>query len=246
MRVKLYFNIKEIRKFLWIYWALIWMLSITLITVICTLFCLMFGINKISIQRTIHKTWGHLLIAGIGCKVKTSGLNKLDNKERYVFVSNHTSILDIPILMSVLNTSFSWTIKKELFNIPLFGAAIKYCGYIQIDRKSPKQSMIDILNKMDTKISIIFFPEGTRSKDGTLLPFKIGAFSTAINTGYSIVPIVIINAIDVMPKKSIIVNSVKIKVLICDPIPTLKLKQYDCNNLLQLVHKKMNNNLKTI
>ncbi len=132
------------------------------------------------------------------------GVNLADRNRTYVMVSNHQSMADI---LCVFNTflHFKWVAKKELFKLPLLGWNMSLNGYIAIDRGNPKsreQCMIECVRWLKKGSSVFFFPEGSRSRDGSLQPFKPGAFHLAFETGHDILPIVIKGSLHAIPKHS--------------------------------------------
>lgn len=134
-----------------------------------------------------------LFIAGI--EVKVSGGEELDTSRAYLFMANHQSNLDIPALMAGLcGFQLCLVAKKNLLRIPVFGWGLRACRMITIDRGSvhdAKSSIEQACQKLKEGISVVVFPEGTRSRDGSLLPFKRGGFVIAQNTRTPIVPITI-------------------------------------------------------
>lgn len=145
---------------------------------------------------------GILLITGV--RVKTTGLDNIDSKATYVFASNHSSQLDITALQWGVPNRLSMIFKKELARIPFFGWQLALGPYVIIDRKDPQaamKSLADAKKLMDKKkISVLVFPEGTRSKTGEIQSFKRGAFYLAARSGYPIVPITINGTAAIMPK----------------------------------------------
>ena len=110
-------------------------------------------------------------------------------------MSNHQSALDISVLLSHLPVPFKFVAKRELFRIPVFGRAIKKAGYINIDRDNPREALKAIeeaVARIRGGTSVLIFPEGTRSRDGNLLPFMKGAFSLATRAGVPVVPLAVI------------------------------------------------------
>lgn len=110
----------------------------------------------------------------------------------YIVMCNHNSVYDIPLSFMAVNGNMRMVAKKELFNIPLFGYAMKLAEFIFIDRKNREQAIKDLeAAKLEMTDGIIIWicPEGTRSRDGNLLPFKVGGFVMALQTGATIVPL---------------------------------------------------------
>lgn len=154
----------------------------------------------------IARLWAkiHLKICGIG--VELDGLQNI-KKPPYIFMSNHSSALDIFVLLSSLPLEFKWVAKRELFWIPFFGWALKKAGYIGLDRKNPKRAISalkEAVERVKEGFSLVVFPEGTRSFDGRLLPFKRGGFRLALETKAHILPVAIIGTAKLLPRGSLI------------------------------------------
>jgi 1-acyl-sn-glycerol-3-phosphate acyltransferase len=136
------------------------------------------------------------------------GIEQVDPKKAYVIVSNHQSMADILILFrSFLH--FKWVAKKSLFNLPLLGWNMRLNGYVPItrgDEKSREECLKQCADWLKKGSSVLFFPEGTRSKDGRLQPFKPGAFRLALETGHEILPVVISGTLHAIPKHSILLH----------------------------------------
>jgi len=156
--------------------------------------------------HSIARLWAriHLRISGI--HVVMEGVKRIHHPP-YIFMCNHQSALDIFSLLSCLPLPFKWIAKRELFFIPFFGWAIKRAGYISLDRKNPREAikaMDEAARRIREGLNIIIFPEGTRSKDGRLLPFKKGGFSLALRSGVPIVPVGIQGTNRLQPKGSFV------------------------------------------
>ena len=134
-----------------------------------------------------------------------TGLDQLDLSKPYLFMSNHQSLYDIPILFAALEGRLRMVAKKELFSVPIWRPALKVSQFISIDRKDrykAVQSLKEAARIMQSGINVWMAPEGTRSRDGKLLPFKKGGFMLALETGAQIVPVAIKGAWAVIPPKS--------------------------------------------
>jgi 1-acyl-sn-glycerol-3-phosphate acyltransferase len=155
-----------------------------------------------------------------GVRVHVRGVERLQHPP-YVFVSNHQSHFDIAALLGYLPGQNRFAAKKELFKQPVFGLVLRTLGMIPIDRDD-SPGTIERLNRLKVDgHSTVIFPEGTRSTEGKLLPFKKGAFVAAIQLELPIVPVVCKGTADVMPKGgylSIVPGDVEVVVL--DPVPT--------------------------
>jgi 1-acyl-sn-glycerol-3-phosphate acyltransferase len=138
-------------------------------------------------------------------------------------MANHQSNFDIPVLLGHLTVQFRWLAKVELFKIPIFGRAMRKAGYISIDRynrESAFESLKVAANKIKSGVSVLIFPEGTRSRDGKIQPFKKGGFVLAIDSGVPIVPVVINGTQPIMAKGKFRVNTGHVTMAIHKPIDT--------------------------
>jgi len=183
-----------------------------------------------------------------GVKVEIFGLDKIDPKRTYVYMANHQSLVDGPLLFRIIPQQLRVLLKKEVFRIPLVGTAMKIVEFIPIDREDKEGARKSIelaIRKIKEKnYSFLIFPEGTRSLDGNLLPFKRGGFVLAIKSGVPIVPITIIGSRNVLPKKKFFLKKGKIKVIFHPPIPTVELKYEDRFMLTEKVRNIIENDLK--
>ena len=154
----------------------------------------------------VGRFWAGLHLKISGVKVVIKGLEHLANPP-YVFMCNHQSALDIYTLLACLPLSFKWIAKRQLFKIPFIGWAMRRTGYISIDREKPREAlkaMEEAARKIRAGMNIIIFPEGTRSFDGNLLPFKKGGFTLALRAMVPIVPIGVYGTSQLQPKGSFI------------------------------------------
>jgi len=161
--------------------------------------------------RALHRMaefWARIHLMASGIRVSVTGLENIASPP-YIFMCNHQSALDIFSLFVALPLQFKWIAKRELFFIPFLGWAMKRAGYISLDRKHPREAikaMDDAAQKIRGGINIIIFPEGTRSEDGSLLPFKKGVFTLALRAKVPILPVGISGSSQLQPKGSFIPN----------------------------------------
>lgn len=144
------------------------------------------------------KTQARALARVLGVHVKVRGLEHLDGKP-CVFVSNHRSHFDIAAILGFVPGINRFTAKKELFREPVLGLVMRTMGMVPVDREHPEKAIEGLRRLRNDGHSLVFFPEGTRSRDGVLAPFKKGAFVTAIELGLPIVPIACRGGDAVMP-----------------------------------------------
>ncbi len=186
-------------------------------------------------------TWAILKIGGIRLKVK--GLSGLDSEHPYVFISNHQSNIDIPVLFhSLRGFQLRWVAKKELIYVPIFGWAFWASKHILVDRSSRSKAMASIKEareKVKGGISVVFFPEGTRSSNGRLLPFKRGGFLLALKTRIPIVPITIKGSGALLPKGDWRIRNGEIEVIVGEPIVIDQYHPRDLPMLLSRVRRIM-------
>lgn len=161
-----------------------------------------------------------------------------------IYMPNHVSHFDVLAILGYLNVQFRWTVKKELFRIPLFGLAMKRAGYIRIDRSDHQkavQSMEEAAEKIKSGSSIVIFPEGTRSRDGNLqYPFKKGGFHLALQSGVPVVPVAVLGSRVVLPRHSKKVTPGTITMRIGKPIDP---QGHDVSALMEEVYKAINQGL---
>ena len=184
-----------------------------------------------------------LIAAGINLKV--SGVDKIDTSQSYVVISNHPSTLDIFSHITALPVSIRFLTKAELFRIPLLSRVLKILGLPRIDRKKARTNLPKINDSIqkviDNNNSIMIFPEGTRSNQKALLPFKKGAAHIAKKFNLPIIPVVTHNAQNLMIKGSLWFKSGQINIDILDPITNIE--DYEIGELTDLIYNKINENL---
>jgi len=170
----------------------------------------------------INKFWTWAILRAGGVKLKVSGLEKLDPSCQYIFMVNHQSNVDIPILIQSLpRFQLRWIAKKELLWVPFFGWAMWATKHIAVDRAnsiSAVKSLRRAKERIAAGISVVVFPEGTRSRDGQLLRFKKGGFLLAVETNTEIVPVTIRGSRDLLPSGAWRLRSGTVEVLVDQPV----------------------------
>jgi 1-acyl-sn-glycerol-3-phosphate acyltransferase len=222
-------------------WGMVWLTLLTMVFGTITIVLSWCRVNDHKIQW-VPRNWARLILWGVGCPARTLGRDNINPKETYVFASNHTSALDIPALLGELPSNFRWIAKKELFKIALFGPAMLRAGYIPIDR-SDRRAAMQSINRAADRIaggaSVVIFPEGTRSPDGKLLPFKSGGLALAIRSQRPVVPVAIIGANQALRPKSLLLSPGRVFVVLGEPIPTAGLKMKQREELAQQVQNRV-------
>jgi 1-acyl-sn-glycerol-3-phosphate acyltransferase len=195
-----------------------------LITVPAAVLTILFGLfdaHGKSAYR-LSQLWTALLLRLGGVVLKVTGSEHIDPSQQYVFMVNHQSNLDIPILVQSLRSfQLRWIAKRELLWIPFFGWAMWASRHITVDRADPLDAIRSLKRakeRIAAGISIVVFPEGTRSRDGKLLRFKKGGFLLAAQSSRPIVPITINGSRQVLPAGAWHLRSGTIEVTISQPI----------------------------
>lgn len=186
------------------------------------------------IPRVI-RLWGRIFLFAARARVRVEGADRIDPDGSYVFTGNHTSNLDIPVILGRLPVSVRFLAKKELFRVPVLGGAMRAIHMIETDRsagRSAHRAINDqVARVVDAGLSLTIFPEGTRSKDAEMLPFKKGAFRIAVDNHLSVVPLTIVGAHAAWKPDSKLIFGGRIKLVIHDPIPTAHLDNGQLNQL---------------
>lgn len=154
-------------------------------------------------------------------RVRVEGRKKIDKKQTYVIISNHQSILDI-VVFNTLRKTLRWVSKIEVFKVPLLGWSMKMAKYIPIERgnkHSVAKMMSRCLDSLKEEVSIVIFPEGTRSLTGSIGKFKTGAFQLAMKSGKPILPVVLDGTGQVLPKKGMVFQDRRyVRIRVLDPL----------------------------
>jgi 1-acyl-sn-glycerol-3-phosphate acyltransferase len=178
--------------------------------------------SKGLVSHITSKTFSKIILFIAGAKLKIEGIERIDRKEKYIFVSNHLSYFDIPVIISAIPNNIRFIYKKSIAYVPFFGWAVYFGGYVAVDRSNARNGFHAIKKAAsiikDKGLSFIIFPEGTRSIDGSIGNFKRGAFMLAGEVKEKIVPVTIINSNKILPKKSYKIKSGEIKVIIEKPL----------------------------
>jgi 1-acyl-sn-glycerol-3-phosphate acyltransferase len=154
----------------------------------------------------VARFWADCVLVPAGIRVHVTGRENVPSDRPVIFACNHISQCDIPVLYRALPVEFRFVVKKELFRIPYLGMAMKASGYIPVNRSGGKaalRSLNEAAKRIRSGASIVIFPEGTRSVDGSLGPFKSGAFLLALKSGCPVIPVAISGTQKILPKGSL-------------------------------------------
>jgi 1-acyl-sn-glycerol-3-phosphate acyltransferase len=167
--------------------------------------------------------WSRTILRISGIKVEIIGLENVDPDIPTVYLSNHGSLFDILAAVYAIPGTVRFIAKKELFRIPIFAQGMKIVGMIKIDRGNSAKARATINEAVDIMkkgVSVIVFPEGTRSREGNIRPFKKGGVILAINGKFPIIPVAISGSFHIMKKNNLLLRKGKIKVHFVESINT--------------------------
>lgn len=185
--------------------------------------------------------WGILKLCGI--RLVVQGLEGLDPNRQYIFIANHQSYIDIPVLVQALSQfQLRWIAKKELFWVPLFGWVLWSSKHIIVDRSSLSRAMNSLSRareRIEKGISVVVFPEGTRSRHGDLLPFKRGGFLLAFKSQTPIVPVTIKGSGAVWSRGDWRIRSGEIEIVMGKPVSVDRYRAQDLKLLLNRVRAEI-------
>ncbi len=189
------------------------------------------------VQNRVARAWARMLLRVSGVRVTVEGLEQIDEKKSYVFVSNHLSYMDTPVVLAHIPAQFRFLAKRGLFQIPLLGTHLGRAGHIPVPRDDPRAAVKTMQVAAETiqnkKISLLIFPEGGRSSDGVLQPFKEGGAYIAIRASVPVVPIVLIGTREVLPFGAGVVQSGPAALRILKPIETRQMTLKDRGRLTE-------------
>lgn len=182
----------------------------------------LFRVDEKGLQR-LPRQWSRQFCRIAGVRVTIEGAEKLKADTGYIYCANHLSQFDIFSFQGYFPRDFRWLAKEELFKIPFLGRAMTNAGAIAINRSQGREALKSLQRaaaRIQSGTSILIFPEGTRSADGELHPFKGGAMLLAIKAGVPIVPIAFTGSYAVLPKGAILARPGLITIKIGEPIST--------------------------
>lgn len=187
------------------------------------------------IDQRIIRFWAYFFLWSTGVKLEVSGRENIDENKGYVFVSNHESDADIPCHFLACRVPIRFLAKKELYRVPFLGFYMRRLGFIEVDRQARTAGLESVNKQVAEAISygrsLMIYPEGTRSRDGSLHPFKKGAFRIAIDTGLDVIPLAVEGSWEAWPPGSKIIRGGAVKVTVGKPISVENLTAADIEQL---------------
>jgi 1-acyl-sn-glycerol-3-phosphate acyltransferase len=184
------------------------------------------------------RTWSRLILVTSGVKVHAAGLDRLEPGKTYVFVANHQSLYDIPILFWSLPYQLRIIAKASLGNIPFVGWHLRRTGHLLVDRRHPGRRVFTQAARLTSNgLSLIVFPEGTRSRDGRVARFKGGSFYLALEAGLPVVPISVVGSRHVMLRGRVTSYPGEVRIIVHEPIDTRGLAGSDPKEFAERVRR---------
>lgn len=186
-------------------------------------------------QHACARAWSWLILKTSGIRVRVEGLGHLKPGPA-IYCANHQSAMDIPVLYVNLPVQFRFVAKRSLFNMPFMGWHLRRSGHIAVDRDRPRdamKSMKKAAEEIRAGKSVLLFPEGHRSRDGRMLPFKTGSFYMAILAGVPVVPITLNGTRSVLKPDTYHVRAGQTEMIIHPPIATEGMDRHDVDGLAE-------------
>jgi 1-acyl-sn-glycerol-3-phosphate acyltransferase len=225
---------------LWVYLNIL--ISVILIAGSVVVFSLL-RVRDLKVYDWATRDWSRWILWAAGVRVEIEGLENIRLDEPQIFASNHVSWFDVWALAASIPKRNRFVAKKELEKIPLFGRAWKTAGHFSVDR-GDRASAIQSLQQAGQRlhrdnISVVIYPEGTRSRTGELGDFKKGAFMLALHTGVDIVPVAIVGTREIMPADSWRIRRGRIILRFGEPIRTSDYNVARRNKLVREVRERI-------
>ena len=225
------------------FWLLLVTVLWTIIYGIITILVFPIDFTRGKILGKIVKYWARTIFFTAGVKSKIVGLENIDKSKNYIFASNHSSSLDIPLMLGYIPFWIVPISKIELKWIPFLGWAMQMGGHVFIDRRNHEKAMASLKSLKASLIkrprSILLFPEGSRTDDGQLKQFKSGGLSIAIETGIPVVPVAIHGTFESLNRSSWHFKNQMLFIKVGKPIDTQKYTNNDRKNFANLVHDRV-------
>jgi 1-acyl-sn-glycerol-3-phosphate acyltransferase len=196
-------------------------IPLLIIAIPVLLVCVLFGL------RDQFLAYGHWMMRVgrriLGIRIEVAGLDRFDAGTPYVFMSNHLSFLDGPLLATVIGRPMRVIVKKFVFRFPVLGLGMRFAGYVPLEKEGAgagRQSIARAAQLIkDKRYSFLIYPEGTRSWDGKIQPFRRGGFFLAIECGTPIVPISVRGTYELMPRGQGHIRKGLVRITFHEPVP---------------------------
>lgn len=191
------------------------------------------------------RTWARVVLFVGGIRVSVQGLEKVPFTRNYVYVANHASMFDIPVIVSGIPDQIRIVYKKELEWMPLFGWGLRWGSYIGIDRRGGSKALASLeeaARRIRDGASVLLYAEGTRTADGRLQPFKRGAFHLAVRAGVPVIPLTVNGTFPILKKHSIVVRPGNVELVLDRPISFSGSDKQTEQKLMEDVHSVLSSN----
>jgi len=201
------------------------------------LVCVLFGLRDafIAYGRWMMRVGRSIL----GIDVEVAGLDRLDPATPYVFMSNHLSFLDGPLLMTILDRPARVIVKRFVFRVPILGLGMRFSGYVPLDKEGAGAGKVSIARAArlirEKRYSFLIYPEGTRSWDGNIQRFRRGGFFLALACGAPIVPVTVRGTFELMPRGKWLIRKGPVLITFHEPVPVTAYTQETMAELMERV-----------
>lgn len=172
------------------------------------------------IDRLI-RVWARIIVRAAGLRLSVSGADQIHADRRYILVANHSSYLDIPVMLAAIPQPIRFLAKASLFRIPVFGWGLRAAGFVPVDRKNRSKAAASFdlaTSRIERGNSLVIFPEEGRSRVREMLPFQRGAFLLALKSGLPIVPVALVGTYDALPPGRLTLHAGEVEVKVAEPI----------------------------
>lgn len=217
------FAVQHPLRYLWGLAADVWIFASTIVMGSCAIALTLITRNGRAVDR-LGRRWARYIVRACGIDLRVEGLERLQPGQSYVLISNHLSNFDIWCTLGSMPFTVRFVAKKELLRLPVFGQALALSDHIVIDRQNPEGAIAKInaaAAKTTNGIGILFYAEGTRSRDGKIHEFKKGGVTLALRTGLPIVPLTVSGTRKFLPRGCAVIRpGGQVRLVIGEPIPT--------------------------
>ncbi len=240
----------EVKRMSRLHHALGWLRSMLFTDLLIYLYTIVLGTISLAgslfdprgrFQHRCAQVWSRMILATSRISVKLVGWENIEPGRAYIFCANHLSLIDTPVVFS-LPMEFRILAKKGLFQIPFLGWHLRRSGHLPVARDSPRaalRSFEQAARKIREGTSLFFFPEGGRSEDGRLQPFKTGPFLLAIKAGVPVVPMALRGTREILPIGSMYIRAGRVEVEVARPISTEGMTLKDVDRLAAEVREQV-------
>ena len=192
------------------------------------------------LQHKFAWLWSWLILKTIGARVTVTGLDRIDTSKPHLYVANHISALDIPVLYLHLDFPFRIIAKSMIFRYPFVGWHLRRSGQIEVDKDNvrlAKRGLSQAVETLRSGMPLVVFPEGGRSRDGHLQPFLGGAFYAVIRAGVDVVPVALVGTYEMLPMDTYTIEPRPLELLAGEPLSTQGLGPRDMDALAARAQK---------